>query len=49
MLDFHGYADEKATQKKIVENVRKKGDIAFKSGMYKDLREIALSLSNVIK
>lgn len=30
--DFHGYADKKATQKKIVQDVLKKGDIAFKSG-----------------
>lgn len=30
--DFHGYADKKATQKKIVQDVLKKGDLAFKSG-----------------
>ncbi|KAK4297266.1 hypothetical protein Pmani_030308 [Petrolisthes manimaculis] len=30
--DFHGYADKKATQKKILKDVRTKGDTAFKSG-----------------
>lgn len=32
LRDFHGYADRKATQKKIVQDVWKKGDAAFKSG-----------------
>ncbi|KAG0719978.1 Long-chain fatty acid transport protein 1 [Chionoecetes opilio] len=32
MRDFHGYADRKATQKKIIQDVWKKGDAAFKSG-----------------
>lgn len=30
--DFHGYADKKATESKIVEDVWKKGDSAFLSG-----------------
>ncbi|XP_037078682.1 long-chain fatty acid transport protein 4-like isoform X1 [Pollicipes pollicipes] len=30
--DFHGYADKKATQKKIVHDVDRKGDCAFRSG-----------------
>ncbi|KAG7160226.1 Long-chain fatty acid transport protein 1-like [Homarus americanus] len=30
--DFHGYADKKATEKKIVKDVMKKGDTAFRSG-----------------
>ncbi|CAL4091093.1 unnamed protein product [Meganyctiphanes norvegica] len=29
---FHGYADKKATEKKIIENVLKKGDCAYASG-----------------
>ena len=32
MRDFHGYADTKATQSKIVKDVWKKGDLAFLSG-----------------
>lgn len=32
MRDFHGYADKKATQKKVIQDVWKKGDAAFKSG-----------------
>lgn len=32
LREFHGYADRKATQKKIVQDVWKKGDAAFKSG-----------------
>ncbi|XP_043209142.1 long-chain fatty acid transport protein 1-like [Amphibalanus amphitrite] len=30
--DFHGYADKKATAKKIVHDVDRKGDCAFRSG-----------------
>ncbi|XP_059094771.1 long-chain fatty acid transport protein 4-like isoform X2 [Tigriopus californicus] len=30
--DFHGYADEKATQKKLLCDVRTKGDLFFRSG-----------------
>lgn len=30
--DFHGYADRKATEKKIVRDIWKKGDLAFRSG-----------------
>ena len=30
--DFHGYADESATRKKILNNVWKKGDMCFRSG-----------------
>ncbi|XP_068234589.1 long-chain fatty acid transport protein 4-like [Palaemon carinicauda] len=32
LRDFQGYADSKATQKKLVKDVVRKGDIAFKSG-----------------
>lgn len=31
---FLGYVDEKASEKKVVYNVFKKGDSAFLSGMY---------------
>lgn len=31
--EFHGYADEAATKKKILRNVLKPGDTAFKSGI----------------
>lgn len=30
--EFTGYADKKATQKKLIENVFKKGDLYFNSG-----------------
>ena len=30
--DFHGYADESATRKKLLENVFSKGDLFFRSG-----------------
>lgn len=32
MRDFHGYADKKASQKKVIQDVWRKGDAAFKSG-----------------
>ena len=30
--DFHGYADQSSTQKKILHNVWKQGDVCFRSG-----------------
>ena len=30
--DFHGYADESSTRKKLLENVFSKGDLFFRSG-----------------
>ena len=30
--DFHGYADKTATEKKILKDVWKKGDLCFRSG-----------------
>nr|XP_053626715.1 long-chain fatty acid transport protein 4-like [Cherax quadricarinatus]XP_053626716.1 long-chain fatty acid transport protein 4-like [Cherax quadricarinatus]XP_053626717.1 long-chain fatty acid transport protein 4-like [Cherax quadricarinatus]XP_053626718.1 long-chain fatty acid transport protein 4-like [Cherax quadricarinatus]XP_053626719.1 long-chain fatty acid transport protein 4-like [Cherax quadricarinatus] len=31
ILDFHGYADKKATEKKVAKDIMKKGDMAFRS------------------
>lgn len=36
--EFHGYADEAATKKKILRNVLKPGDTAFKSGIIRVLK-----------
>ena len=32
--DFHGYADEGATKKKVLEDVFEKGDVYFLSGKF---------------
>lgn len=38
--DFHGYADPKATSKKVAENVFKQGDAAFLSGDILEMDEL---------